>query len=457
MQRDYDLFVIGGGSGGVRCARIAAQHGARVGIAEEFRWGGTCVIRGCVPKKLMVYASEIRHMIDDARGFGWTIDGARFDWPTFITAKDKEISRLSAIYGDLLGKAGAKVFNGRAVVTGPHSLELNGETISAQHIVVATGGAPSWPDDQHEGWVSSNEIFHLPELPPSIVIYGGGYIALEFAHIFAGMGTAVTLVMRAEQALRGFDQDVRDHVMLGLARVGIVIHAGRTIVANRVAPASSVRSFAPFPGGGRLVVLDDGTELPCSVAMSAIGRAPATARLGLERAGVALNPRGGIIVDDYSRTSVPSIFAIGDVTDRVTLTPIAIREGHALADTLFGGKPTPVSHHGIATAVFTQPPVGVVGLSETDAQAAGHDVQVFRSAFRPMHNILAGRDDKTMMKLVIDRSSRKVLGVHMVGADAPEIIQMAAIALVMGATKDDFDRTVAVHPTAAEEFVLMRG
>jgi glutathione reductase (NADPH) len=266
-------------------------------------------------------------------------------------------------------------------------------------------------------------------------------------------------VFRAEQVLRGFDDDVRNHVMLGLARVGIEIHAGRTIVANRAAPDpdSSVRSFAPFPGSGRVVVLDDGTELPCSVAMSAIGRAPATARLGLERAGVAVNPRGGIIVDEYSRTNVASIFAIGDVTDRVTLTPIAIREGHALADTLFGNKPTPVFHHGIATAVFAQPPIGVVGLSEADAQAAGHDVQVFRSTFRPMHNILAGRDDKTMMKLVIDRSSRKVLGVHMVGADAPEIIQMAAIALVMGATKDDFDRTVAVHPTAAEEFVLMRG
>ncbi|MBP9086409.1 MAG: glutathione-disulfide reductase [Kofleriaceae bacterium] len=446
MQRDYDLFVIGGGSGGVRCARIAAQHGARVGIAEEFRWGGTCVIRGCVPKKLMVYASEIRHMIDDARGFGWTIDAARFDWPMFIAAKDKEITRLSAIYGELLGKAGAKIFDGRAVITGPHSVELKGETISAQHIVVATGGTPSWPDNQHEGWVSSNEIFHLPELPRRIVIYGGGYIALEFAHIFAGMGAEVTLVFRAEQALRGFDQDVRDHVMLGLARVGIVMHPGRTVVANRAAP-----------DGGRVVVLDDGTELPCSVAMSAIGRAPATTQLGLEQVGVKVNLRGGIIVDDFSRTNVPSIYAIGDVTDRVTLTPIAIREGHALADTLFGGKPTPVSHQGIATAVFAQPPVGVVGLSESDAHAAGHDVQVFRSTFRPMRNVLAGRDDKTMMKLVIDRSSRKVLGVHMVGADAPEIIQMAAIALAMGATKDDFDRTVAVHPTAAEEFVLMRG
>lgn len=446
MQRDYDLFVIGGGSGGVRCARISAQHGARVAIAEEFRWGGTCVVRGCVPKKLMVYASEIRHMIDDARGFGWTIAGAQFDWPTFIAAKDKEITRLSAIYGDLLGKAGVNVFDGRAVITGPHSVELNGETISAQHIVVATGGTPSWPDDQQDGWVSSNEIFHLPALPRSIVIYGGGYIALEFAHIFAGMGTQVTLVVRAAQVLRAFDQDVRDHVMLGLTRVGIVIRAGRTAVANRAGS-----------DGGRVVVLDDGTELPCSVAMSAIGRTPATGRLGLERAGVAVNVRGGIIVDEYSRTNVPSVFAIGDVTDRITLTPIAIREGHAVADTLFGGKPTPVLHRGIATAVFAQPPIGVVGFSEADAQAAGHDVQVFLSTFRPMHNILAGRDDKTMMKLIIDRSSRKVLGVHMVGADAPEIIQMAAIALGMGATKDDFDRTVAVHPTAAEEFVLMRG
>jgi glutathione reductase (NADPH) len=447
MQRDYDLFVIGGGSGGVRCARIAAQYGARVAITEEYRWGGTCVIRGCVPKKLMVYASEVRQAVADARGFGWTIGEATFDWPTFLAAKDKEIARLSSIYGELLSKAGAKVLEGRAVVRGPNTVELNSQLITAERIVIATGGTPSWPNNIAEGWISSNEVFHLPTLPNRIAIYGGGYVAVEFAHIFAGMGAAVDIIHRDTRALRGFDDEVREHVMLGLARAGITVHAGRTVASNRVGAN----------GSGRVLVLDDGSEIACDVALAATGRAPATAALGLDTAGVAMTPRGAVIVDDYSRTNVPSIFAIGDVTDRVTLTPVAIREGHALADTLFGNKPTVVHHTGIATAVFTQAPVGVVGLSETAAVAAGHDVQVFRSTFRPMRNAFVGRDDKTFMKLVIDRATRKVLGVHMVGADAPEIIQMAAIAVTMGATKDDFDRTVAVHPTVAEEFVLMRG
>jgi glutathione reductase (NADPH) len=446
MKRDFDLFVIGGGSGGVRCARIAAQHGASVAITEEYRWGGTCVIRGCVPKKLMVYASEIRQSIDDARGFGWTIDNASFDWPTFLAAKDNEIARLSSIYGDLLRKAGAHVFDGRAVVRGPHEIELNGRAVTAERIVIATGGTPIWPAGKRDGWISSNEVFHLPALPKRIAIYGGGYIALEFAHIFAGFGSKVSIIHRDSRALRGFDEDVRDHVMTGLARAGIEVHAGRTVADNR-----------SHDGGSRLLILDDGTEVACDVALSAIGRAPATENLGLGSADVALTNKGAVRVDDQSRSSAPSVFAIGDVTDRVALTPVAIREGHALADTLFGNKPTTFSHEGIATAVFTQPPVGVVGLSEANAIAKGHEVQIFKSVFRPMRNAFIGRDDKTLIKLVVDRATRKVLGVHMVGPDAPEIIQMAAIATTMGATKEDFDRTVAVHPTIAEEFVLMRG
>jgi glutathione reductase (NADPH) len=445
VKFDYDLFVIGGGSGGVRCARIAAGHGARVAIAEEYRWGGTCVIRGCVPKKLMVYASEIRDQLRDAAGFGWTIGESSFDWGTFIAAKDREIARLSGIYLELLTKAGVAIIDGAATLDGPHTVVVADRKVSAERIVIATGGTPAWPGGEGEGWVSSNEIFHLPTLPRTIAIYGGGYIALEFAHIFAGMGSKVDLIFRDKLPLRGFDQDVREHVAQGLLRNGIAVHAGITVVSNQ------------SEGAQRAVILGDGSPLIVDVALAALGRLPATQTLGLANAGVMVTQRGAVIVNEFGASSAPSVFAIGDVTDRVTLTPVAIREGHALADSLFGGKPTAVHHEGIASAVFSQPPAATVGLGEAAAMAKGHDVQVFRSVFRPMRHTLAGRDDKVLMKLVIDRNSRRVLGAHMVGADAPEIIQMAAIAIAMGASKDDFDRTVAVHPTAAEEFVLMRG
>lgn len=464
MQFDYDLFVIGGGSGGVRCARMSAGYGARVAIAEEYRWGGTCVIRGCVPKKLMVYASEVRQQLHDAVGFGWSVSEASFAWPKFAAAMRAEVTRLGGIYRDLLQKAGVTLVEGRACVVGPHQVEAAGATITAKHIVLATGATPVWPETGREGWISSNELFDLPQLPARMLIVGGGYIAVEFAHVFSALGVAVTLVHRDTMVLRGFDGAIRRAVTDGLARAGVELRLGTTVVGNQAArgqvgargevPADAVAAAA---AAGRQISLSDGTVIEVDCAVAALGRVPHTAGLWAPPVAPQTHDRGGVVVDDYGTTSLPWLHAVGDVTDRMALTPVAIREGHALADTLFGGKPTSRVLPAVATAVFTQPPVGVVGLSEEAARAAGHDIAVFTSTFRPMRNILAGRDDKTLMKLVVDKASRQVLGAHMVGADAPEIIQMAAVALTMGATKDDFDRTVAVHPTAAEEFVLMRG
>ncbi len=447
---DVDLFVIGGGSGGVRAARIAAEHGAKVAIAEAYRWGGTCVIRGCVPKKLLVYASEVSRTLDDARGQGWTIAPATFDWPTLIAAKDREIARLSKAYQDRLRKAGVRLIDGHATIADLHTIEVNGERITAANIVVATGGTPRFPGVGE--WITSNEAFHLPQLPKKIAIAGGGYIGVEFAHIFAGFGVEVTLVHRDSRLLRGFDPDLEAEVALGLTAHGV-----RLVLEAEV--TSSQRTAT---GGHKITVAPRDPQKPvpspieCDLAMAATGRAPNIEGLGVAELGINLDRHGGITVDEYSRTNISHVFAIGDVNGRLALTPTAIREGHAVADTLFGGKPTAIDHRLIPTAVFGQPSAAAVGLTEPAAIAAGHDVIIFRARFRPMKYALSGRDEHVMMKLVVDRATDRVLGMHMVGIDAGEIVQAAAIAITMGATKADFDRTFAMHPTTAEELVLLR-
>jgi glutathione reductase (NADPH) len=445
---DTDLFVIGGGSGGVRAARIAAQHGARVAIAEEYRMGGTCVIRGCVPKKLLVYASHIHHEIEDAAGFGWTIPQATFDWPTLIANKDKEIARLEAAYTVNVEKAGARVLKTRAQFLDPHTLRLaTGEKIRSKYVLIATGGAPNHglaiPGIEHV--ISSNEVFHLHSLPKRILIQGGGYIALEFACIFAGFGSDVTVVYRGENVLRGFDEDVRAHVRGEMENEGITILTGCTV--NKVDKHG--KDFTSH--------LSNGSSIASDQVMFAIGRHPNVANLGLEKAGVAINPsNGGIAVDSFSKTSVPNIYAIGDVTHRINLTPVAIREGHAFADTVFGGRQVQVDHVDIPTAVFCQPEVGTVGLTETQARAQFSHVDIYKATFRPMKATLSGRDTKVLMKLVVDARTDRVVGCHIVGDGAAEMVQVLGIAVKMKATKADFDATMALHPTAAEELVTMR-
>ena len=437
---DLDLFVVGGGSGGVRAARVAAEHGARVAIAEEDRWGGTCVIRGCVPKKLLVYASEAQRAFDDARGHGWTIGETHHDWAALVAAKDKEIARLSRAYVERLRKAGAEVLQGRAQLVDPHTIEVEGRRLTAAHVLIATGGAPKRPASGT--WITSDEAFHLPALPARIGILGGGYIGVEFAHIFAGLGARVVLVHRDEHVLRGFDPDVRAAVTRGLQAAGVEVVA--------------CTELAVRPHGSAQIMSAGGGDFEVDLAMAAIGRAPRSSGLGLAEVGVRIDARGAIPVDEFSRTSVPHIHAVGDVTGRVALTPVAIREGHAVADTLFGGRPTPVHHHLIPTAVFSQPPAATIGLSEPAAQQAGHDVAVFRAQFRPMRYALSGRDEQVLVKVIVDRGTDLVLGAHMVGVDAPEIIQALAVAITMGAKKADLDRTFAMHPTTAEELVLLR-
>jgi len=445
---DVDLFVIGGGSGGVRAGRIAASHGARVMIAEEYRMGGTCVIRGCVPKKLLVYASHIHHEIEDAAGFGWTIPHATFDWPTLIANKDKEIARLEAAYTANVEKSGARIAKARAVFEDAHTLRLStGETVRAKHVLIATGGAPNHgpviPGIEHV--ISSNEAFHLTELPKRIVIQGGGYIALEFACIFAGFGSDVTVVYRGDNILRGFDEDVRSHVRDEMEKDGITILTGCTV--------SKVEKH----GKELTSHLSNGSSLASDQVMFAIGRHPNVGGLGLEKTGVAINPaNGGIAVDGFSRTSVPNIYAIGDVTHRTNLTPVAIREGHAFADTVFGKRSVQVDHADIATAVFSQPEVGTVGLTETQARAQFSHVDIYKATFRPMKATLSGRDTRMLMKLVVDATSDRVVGCHIVGDGAAEMVQVLGIAVKLKATKADFDATMALHPTAAEELVTMR-
>lgn len=442
---DFDLFVIGGGSGGVRAARIAAQHGARVALAEEYRYGGTCVIRGCVPKKLMVYASAFADAFEDAAGFGWKVGDTRFDWGDLVSAKDAEISRLEALYHDNLRKSGVQLFASRATITDRHCVRLaTGAEYSARHLLVATGGTPFVPAiPGAELAITSNEIFDLERQPERMLIVGGGYIACEFAGIMAGLGTHVTQLYRGDQILRGFDDEVRDHVASAMRARGIVLEIQRDVV-------SIVRE-----GNALCVTADNGETHLVDQVLMATGRVPNSEGLGLESLGVGLRANGAVEVDGWSQSAVPSIYAVGDVTDRAALTPVAIREGHAFADTVFGAKPTQVDHGQIPTAVFTQPEIGTVGLSEQVARRMG-DIEIYRSTFRPMINTLSGRQERMLMKLVVNSTDRRVVGCHIVGHGAGEMVQIAAIALRMGATKEDFDATMAVHPTAAEELVTMR-
>jgi glutathione reductase (NADPH) len=444
---DVDLFVIGGGSGGVRAARIAAQHGARVMLAEEYRLGGTCVIRGCVPKKLLVYASRFRGEFEDAAGFGWTVPHATFDWSTLIANKDKEIARLETVYGALLEKSGVKVCKSRATLVDAHTVQVaTGERVRAAYVLISTGGAPSLGDQIPgiEHAISSNEAFHLTALPRRIVIQGGGYIAVEFAGIFAGLGSHVTLVYRGENILRGFDDDVRQHLRMDMEKHGIRVLTGCKVAAIENA------------GEHFSVKLSSNNHLTADRVMFAVGRTPNVNKLGLKEAGVEIGKNGGIAVDEYSRTSAQNIYAVGDVTNRINLTPVAIREGHAFADTVFGGKPTAVDHGNVPTAVFSEPEIGTVGLTEAEARARLPRTDIYKAMFRPLKATLSGRDTTVLMKLVVDGTTDRVVGCHVVGEGAAEMAQVAAIAVTMGAKKADFDATMALHPTTAEEFVTMR-
>ena len=444
---DFDLFVIGAGSGGVRAARVAAEKGARVAVAEEYRYGGTCVIRGCVPKKLMVYASGFSEMIEDAAGYGWSLGPGSFDWARFRAAKDAEIDRLETIYRGVLRRAEVEVYHERATVLDPHRVRLaSGTEVSAKHILIATGAQPVIPEIPGAALgVTSNEMFLLDDLPRRALVVGGGYIACEFAGILNGLGVETVQLYRGERFLRDFDDDVRLHVEEAMRHRGVDIRTRTDLAALTRAE----------PGGPITATLAGGGAIETDLVLFATGRRPNTAGLGLAEAGVAVRADGAIAVDAWSQTSVPSIYAVGDVTARAQLTPVAIREGQAFAETVFGGVPTKVDHGLIPTAVFTQPEIGTVGLTEAEARARG-PVAIYRASFRPMSNILAGRDERMLMKLVVAAEDRRVLGCHLVGHAVGEMIQLAAVAIGMGATKEDFDRALAVHPTAAEELVTMR-
>ena len=447
-DHDVDLFVIGAGSGGVRAARVAGGYGARVMIAEEFRVGGTCVIRGCVPKKLLVYASRFAEEFEDAEGFGWTVPPPTFHWPSLTANVEREVTRLEAAYSNTLERFNAKLVKTRAVIEDAHTVRLlsTGERVTADTILIATGGWPHYgpkiPGLEHV--ISSNEAFHLAELPKRIVIQGGGYIAVEFACIFAGLGSEVTLVYRGENILRGFDDDVREHLRNEMRGRGITVTCGHTVAAVENA------------GDELITRLSDHSTITSDKVMFAIGRRPNIMGLGLESLHCKIAEHGGIAVDEYSRTSIPSIYAVGDVTHRINLTPVAIREGHAFADTVYGGKPTPVDHTNVPTAVFAEPEVGVIGMTEAQAREHLAKVDIYKTTFRPMKATLSGRDTRCFMKLVVDGTTGRVVGCHLVGPDAAELIQVVGIAVKMGATKADFDATMAVHPTAAEELVTMR-
>lgn len=448
QEYDYDLFVIGAGSGGVRASRIAASHGARVAVAEEYRVGGTCVIRGCVPKKLLVYGSHFAEELQDASNYGWTVEKMHFDWLTLRDAVLKDVDRLNTAYTTTLENNKVERFLERATITGPHGVRLaSGRDISAKYILVATGAWPVMPEfEGNEHCITSNEVFHLPELPRRIVIQGAGYIALEFAGIFNALGSAVTVVNRSDAILRGYDETLRDRLLQ--------ITMARGITYRFNCPITKVEKQAD----GCLHVWVKGAQdpIPADAVLVATGRRPNVAGLGLETAGVELGDRGEIRVDDTAKTTCDSIYAVGDVTDRVQLTPVAIREGHAFADRVFGGKDVRIDYACIPSAVFSQPPLAGVGLTEGQARNAYGNVKVYSSDFRPMKNIFAHRPERGLYKMIVDAQTDRVLGIHMIGPDSPEILQAAAIAVKAGLTKADFDATVALHPSMAEELVLMR-
>lgn len=442
---DYDLFVIGGGSGGVRAARVAAATGAKVALAEEYRMGGTCVIRGCVPKKLMVFASEYHEMFADARAYGWDVEDGQFDWTRFRGKLHAELDRLEDVYRRLLDGSGVEIIDSRATLADPHTVKFaDGSTKSAKHILIATGARPQPPDMKGaELGISSNDIFNLDALPKSILIVGGGYIACEFACILHGLGVAVTQFYRGAQILRGFDDEARGLVSEEMQQRGVDLHLGTNVFEMEKRD------------DGVWIKATNGTEGTFDHVMFATGRAPNTDGMGLAEAGVELGRQGQIVVDDYSQTKVPSIFAIGDVTNRVQLTPVAIREAMAFVETVFQGNPTKVDHKLVPSAIFTQPEMGTVGLSEEAAREI-EPVEIYCTSFKPMQQSFAGRTDRVLMKLVVSKATRKVLGCHIVSPQAGEMIQLVGIAIKMGATKEDFDRTVAVHPTISEELVTMR-
>ena len=442
---DFDFLTIGAGSGGVASSRRAGSYGARVAICEELRVGGTCVLRGCVPKKLLVYGAQFADAFADAEGFGWTVPPAEFDWPKLIAAKDKEIGRLSQIYINMLNNSGVEIINGHAALADPHTVEVAGRSYTAENILIATGSWPEVPDIPGiEQVISSNEALDLEALPRRIVIVGGGYIAVEFAGIFSGFGSEVIELIRRPELLYGFDDDIRTALGEEMRGRGVDIR-GRTQVAriDKVA-------------GGYIVTTTAGGKIETDLLMYATGRAPNTKGMGLGEIGVGINEAGAVIVDEWQRSSVPNIYAIGDVTDRINLTPVAIAEGRAIAETLFNDNPTKMDHANVPSAVFSQPPIGAVGLTEERARAEYGEVDVYMARFKPMKNTLSGREERTLMKLVVDAQSDRVLGCHMLGPDAPEIVQGLAIAIKSGATKKMFDQTVGIHPSAAEEFVTMR-
>lgn len=448
MAYDYDLFVIGAGSGGVRASRLAAMSGAKVAVAEEYRAGGTCVVRGCIPKKYMVYASEFGRTLEHMKGYGWSVDKAVYDHNLFMDRMHREIDRLSGIYARNLRNSGAEIIDERVEFVDPHTLKLtkSGRTVTAEKILIATGGSPIMPKDV-EGIdlaVSSNEMFHLDEIPEHIVIIGGGYIAVEFAGIMRGLGSRVCLVYRGETVLRGFDDDVRTHVHEELKRKGV------KVITN-----ASPRAIAKDDGKLK-VTLSNGESVTADKVLFAVGREPHTRGLGLEKAGVKVDDKGAVEVDGFSRSNVPHIFAVGDVTDRLNLTPVAIREAQAFAQTEYMNLPTQFDHADVPVAVFAQPPVGVVGLTEAEARRQFGQVDIYKTRFRPMKDMLTGDEERVLMKIVVRAEDERVVGVHIVGPDAPEIIQAVAIAVKMGATKADFDRTCALHPSIAEELVTLR-
>ena len=451
-QYDYDLFVIGGGSGGVRASRMASLAGKKVAIAEEYRMGGTCVIRGCIPKKLFVYAAQFHEDFMDSAAYGWTIGEPSFNWETLIANKDKEIARLEGLYRKNVEAAGVSIFQDRAVFEDAHTIRLlnDDRKITADKILIATGNRPTRDlGTTHllEGGdlcITSNEAFHLDKLPGRILIAGGGYIAMEFAHIFHGLGSKVSVLYRGEKVLRGFDEDIRDALRDNMVKKGLHVSLGCefTKIEKR--------------GDCLYAETNKGDKIECDQIMLAIGRAPNTEALHVEKAGVELGKRGEVLVDRYSKTSADNIYAIGDVTDRIQLTPVAIHEAMCFVKTVFGGQPTPADHEDIATAVFTTPEIGVVGMTEMRALGEGHHIDVYKSVFRPLKHTLSGRDERSTFKLIVDGKTDKVLGCHIFGDHAAEIIQIVGILVKMGATKAQFDATVALHPSAAEELVTMR-